>query len=295
MPLSLCGGERFDPLRKTLLTNMSLLWLANFDIFPCRLFEGAYQWLTLLLGKRSGQDAGTHETYVTHIQRWYTPERATLIKHIIYTPVQYRQRGDVFPKLCSQLQEEIIQKMIIIAGTNTLSLLVSSTKTEHALYYQEATNTWMKVTRHVPYYKKNGVVTRPRHGRFLYFEDANKASMVCALMNSSLFYIRFATYSDGFHLSHALVQSFPVLSALCVDKPLLALAWRLEEGIRRHAVYSTRNTKTEDKIEIEEYRIACSKPIIDEIDGILARYYGFTDEELDLILYYDHKYRMGRA
>lgn len=36
-----------------------------------------------------------------------------------------------------------------------------------------------------------------------------------------------------------------------------------------------------------------SKPIIDEIDTVLARHYGFTDEELDFIVNYDIKYRMG--
>ena len=37
-----------------------------------------------------------------------------------------------------------------------------------------------------------------------------------------------------------------------------------------------------------------SKAIIDEIDRVLARHYGFTDEELDFIVNYDVKYRMGR-
>ena len=36
-----------------------------------------------------------------------------------------------------------------------------------------------------------------------------------------------------------------------------------------------------------------SKPIIDEIDKVLAQHYGFTDEELDFIINYDIKYRMG--
>lgn len=36
-----------------------------------------------------------------------------------------------------------------------------------------------------------------------------------------------------------------------------------------------------------------SKPIIDEIDQLLAQHYGFTDEELDFIINYDIKYRMG--
>jgi hypothetical protein len=37
-----------------------------------------------------------------------------------------------------------------------------------------------------------------------------------------------------------------------------------------------------------------SKPIIDEIDKALAEHYGFTDEELDFIINYDIKYRMGK-
>jgi len=42
----------------------------------------------------------------------------------------------------------------------------------------------------------------------------------------------------------------------------------------------------------EEYYPAKSKPIIDEIDKVLAQHYGFTDEELDFIVNYDIKYRM---
>ncbi|MCX6645066.1 MAG: hypothetical protein NTY09_01705 [bacterium] len=36
-----------------------------------------------------------------------------------------------------------------------------------------------------------------------------------------------------------------------------------------------------------------SKPIIDEIDRILAKHYGFMDEELDFIINTNIKYRMG--
>ena len=41
------------------------------------------------------------------------------------------------------------------------------------------------------------------------------------------------------------------------------------------------------------FKPALSKPIIDEIDKILAKHYGFTEEELDFIINYDIKYRMG--
>ena len=38
-----------------------------------------------------------------------------------------------------------------------------------------------------------------------------------------------------------------------------------------------------------------NRPILDEIDTVLAGHYGFTVEELDFILIYDIKYRMGRG
>jgi hypothetical protein len=37
-----------------------------------------------------------------------------------------------------------------------------------------------------------------------------------------------------------------------------------------------------------------SKPLIDAVDQALAKHYGFTDAELDFIINYDIKYRMGQ-
>jgi hypothetical protein len=45
------------------------------------------------------------------------------------------------------------------------------------------------------------------------------------------------------------------------------------------------------KIQIFNPRL--SKSIVDEIDKVLAKHYGFTEEELDFIINYDIKYRMG--
>jgi hypothetical protein len=45
--------------------------------------------------------------------------------------------------------------------------------------------------------------------------------------------------------------------------------------------------------EYDELDASHSKPILDEIDIVLARDYGLTEEELDFIVNYDIKYRMG--
>jgi hypothetical protein len=141
----------------------------------------------------------------------------------------------------------------------------------------------------------------PPHGRFLYFHAASTAQAIMAIMNSSLFYVWFATFSDGFHLSHTLVKDFPVSNELYGQQELLHLSQALQQSIKAHARKSTRNTRITSRpnkdqllIELEEYRMSHSKPLIDVIDALLAVHYGFTPEELDFIIHYDHKYRMGK-
>ena len=51
---------------------------------------------------------------------------------------------------------------------------------------------------------------------------------------------------------------------------------------------------TGNNVIYEEYHQKISKPEIDEIDKVLAEHYGFTQEELDFIINYDIKYRMGK-
>ena len=47
-------------------------------------------------------------------------------------------------------------------------------------------------------------------------------------------------------------------------------------------------------VSYQRFRPDSAKPIMDDIDRVLAKHYGFTDEELDFIINYDIKYRMGR-
>ncbi len=61
------------------------------------------------------------------------------------------------------------------------------------------------------------------------------------------------------------------------------------------ALQETIRSKTRGEVSSQLYVGSRSKPIIDEIDRALAKHYGFTDEELDFIINYDIKYRMGGA
>ena len=302
VPLSICSSERFSVLRQKLTAQTEQLWLANFEIFPCRLFDNAYQRLTILLALHHNTQSDTsHELFVTQLQRWYAAERPYLLSTMHYTQVRDTIRPTTFPRLAASCQETILRKLITRAEDGTLAHLLALTNTPHFVYYQEATNYWMKATCRIPFYRKNGVVMHPPHSRILFFADHATASAVMALMNSSLFYLWFATYADGFHLSHILVKDFPMDNDICQQKGLTELACQLEQDISAHAHLSTRNPRAEhrqdgasDRIELEEYYMVYSKPLLDQIDAQLAHYYALTADELDFIINYDVKYRMGQ-
>ncbi len=293
VPLSICGAQRFSPLRHLLTSNSAQLWVANFAIFPCRLFEGAFQRLSLVFAQLA--EAQDCQIATTQIQRWYTIERPFLFPLISYTPTRM-SNDTIFPKLASSLQEDILAKILARAEEKTLTNLLCTSPTPHFVYYQEATNYWTKASCLVPFYRKNGRVMAPSHGRMLHFKEQSLAQAIMALLNSSLFYLWFMTYSDGFHLTHALVKSFPINYEPSFFTELAVFAHQLQGDIQCHTQRSTRNTQnnvqSEHRIELEEFHMGCSKMLLDKIDGVLASYYGFTSEELDFIVNYDEKYRL---
>lgn len=298
VPLSLCGSPRFASLRTLLRQSTTTLWLTHFEIFPCRLFEGAFQRLTLLLARRDISASETHQAYSTRIQRWYTSERPHLIELIHYTPLDSAPDTTTFLKLAAPPHAQILHILARLPRQVALGSLLESTYTPYFVYYQEATNYWTKAICHIPFYKKDGILMTPPHGRFLYVSSEELARVIMAVMNSSLFYTWFATHSDGFHLTHTLVKAFPLPSDLLKSKPLQELALELEHDILRHAHYSTRHTRENVQhthvglhIELMEYMLSRSRPLLDQIDTLLAEFYGFTAEELSFLLHYDQKYR----
>ena len=111
------------------------------------------------------------------------------------------------------------------------------------------------------------------------------------MLNSSLFYWYYSAMSDCEHVNDDLVKKFPVPKQSTAD--LAKLGTRLTASLTKHAVRKSIQTAQGHTVVYDEYRIANSKPIIDEIDAVLAEHYGFTAEELDFIVNYDIKYRMG--
>jgi len=229
---------------------------------------------------------------MTKLFRWYSIERSTLIDGLSYQELFQEEGINLLRKTSDRYNEKIFSTVSDKSSKSNIALFTIKQST-HFIYYQEATNYWMKAVCRIPYYKKNGSIETPDHGRIINFQNEQISRSAMQLINSSLFYLWYSTFSDGFHLSDFLVKNFPV-SKYLPDMFTMNSYTTLENSIKSNSVIGNRNTKKGDIIEIEEFKISKSKPIIDQIDTVLAQHYGFTEEELDFIINYDIKYRMGK-
>lgn len=78
-----------------------------------------------------------------------------------------------------------------------------------------------------------------------------------------------------------------------LDNEVNKLAKELEQDLEKNKQELVVKSATRGIVSSFVYKKRYSKPIIDEIDKMLAGHYGFTEEELDFIINYDIKYRMG--
>ena len=133
----------------------------------------------------------------------------------------------------------------------------------------------------------------PPHGRVIYFNSPQACAFAACLVNSSLFYWYYSALSDCEHINDALIRAFKIPDSWDSDDWLSYEAC-LAGSLNENAMRKTIATKQGHKIEYDELDASKSKSAIDQIDRVLAQHYGFTDEELDFIVNYDIKYRMGR-
>jgi hypothetical protein len=293
--LPIVSSTRMDTMRAFLRRVASFVAVITCDDRPGKLFDGLQHCRGTIFILQRCSGAANARLWSSGYRRW-----ATAVLEFLFPVTTFAEvgEGDIqqgqFPKLASALQVSAYKKLFAHSN-RSLGLAASDRATKDFVFYQESAQYWVKTTVGLPYYAKNGCVGAPAHGRYLYFKDARLARIACAILHSSLFYTYFIAYGDCFHVSDTLAASFPVPPAALENKSLDTLGAKLMRDLERNVEKKTINTKDGDKITYDEFRVGESKPILNDIDRVLAGHYGFTAEELDFIMNYDIKHRLGGA
>ena len=127
--------------------------------------------------------------------------------------------------------------------------------------------------------------------------NSEHKEVLFATLNSNLFFWFFITFSDCRNVNSREILKFPIdLSSFDKEQSLALkkLSKKLMKDFVDNSIFQPRNDKRAGLLEIQSFRPREAKPIIDDIDKVLAKHYGFWDEELDFVINYDIKYRMGK-
>ena len=297
VPMSFVSTERVGSVRGLLLQKSSMFWVSNYsgDAHPAVLFDGVKMRLSIVIGQRSSSMESPKKLFSTRFQRWYSEARENLFESISYQTVSDRLLlNGLIPKLGSSIEADILAKLY--AQRRRLGHFVMSSS-DHSIYAHRIVAHFIKAFDFVPHFwnEKDGT-KRSEDYKVFAFRSAAEAMLAAAVLNSTTFYYFYLLYSDAYHCGRELILAFP-LDLSSVDGNLAKRLRELNRELMEDMESNARRRRIEYRtgwIEYDEFYPRLSKPIIDEIDRVLAKHYGFTEEELDFIIHYDIKYRMGR-
>jgi len=291
VPLSLVCTKRTSALRKVITPKRA--WISCFDMRPSSLFEGVAQRLAIILSENRHSDTSSVGGY----RRWTTEERNHLIETTTYTDTNFEANIESFAKLSSDLESGILKK---ISG-NSLERFIDE-KSE-PIYIHRIVRYFIKALSFIPLFigADGNRGKSEDYKKFCFIESERE--VIIPFLNSSLFYWFWRTHSDGFHCGFNDVYLMPYNHEI---KPEIRFALASFSQDLMQVFQDSSSVKSistqKGTIQYQEFSPKSAKPIIDEIVGaaspvenrVLAHHYGFTDEELDFIINYDIKYRMGR-
>ncbi len=288
VPISSVCTDRTSSLQKFYRNEYNSI-ISSFDVFPARIFEGPAQRVAILFFQ---YNKNNKSFYVSKYYRWFQQERPCLVKNISFiNNLNFNNIGWT-ARINKSIEINILNKLAPQAKLETYF----TKKSTSPIFVHRIINNFIKAIDFKPYFKRqDGTITHSDDFKLLHTSLDNK-HIIISLLNSNLFYWYWRIHGDGFHCGFKDINKFSCSIHTMnnnIKNELIDISLRLNENFNINSEIRVRNQKKTGRVELQTFFIGKSKPIIDEIDKVLAKHYGFTEEELDFIINYDIKYRMG--
>ncbi len=283
LPTSSISTERMAELQKYLLD--AGLVHSSYGFRPSKLFEGAASaniHLTIILLSKS---FGATPFSLHHI-KWNAAFRPYLFQTLPpYTKTSPKiiEHFKKIPRLSAHIHLDILMKLL-----NRSAVRSAFSTSSNKVYYRTTGGLHYRVFTTFP--------TLSRKESAIAFRDTTSRDIAFCAYASNLWNFFYYTFSNCLDVARFEISLFPMgFENFEPDlmRQLSALSKKLDKDLRQNAHYETRHYKNTGAVKCYTIEMRDSKPIIDEIDWALGKHMGFTEEELDFIINYDIKYRMG--
>ena len=296
LPLASVSTERLKPLHDYLHNLSGNLFVASFSTRPSKIFKNAEQRVAIIMGTKKHKPSDKMKVFTTKYNMWYSSERKSLFKQLKFSQMTETIDGFTgFPKISEEYGYSILSKMK--AKLNYLDAYFSSQKTNNSIYYHRGLRYWAKVLAQPAeiIYATGERKTSDTYIQVNLKNDIPK-NIILAILNTNLFYWYWLVWSDCRMLNKREIQYFPfdinMLTSSQYEKLITLGNTLMEDYIQNSKRFEIRHP-SKGQMEYSEFYPKMSRNIIIEIDNILADYYGFTNEELDYIINYEIRFRLG--
>ena len=279
IPLSGMSIDGFTKFQNLIYHNCSS-WNSYYsgDRNPSELFTGVKIRAGIYLARKT---KSVHK-FVSRYLKYYSNER-----QILFNKIKYVECYDCIsaPKLDGEIGRSIMEKLLTFGKP-----LASEFQNDSYIYYHAAPIYWCKALMDIDSLRRRGLNIADSYKRremSLKYKD-----FAFSLLNSSTFFYYWIVLSDCYNLTKKYISEIRVPDSLS-ENTLKKEADCLNKDLNNNIQIAEYQYTNRGMVRFAQFFPKKSKPIIDEIDKVLAKHYGFTEEELDFIINYDIKYRMG--
>ena len=284
VPMALVSTQRMKSIRR--IIEARRVYYSNYSWRPGKLFDEVNRALTIFVAV-----SGHSNPYATNYIKWNSNTREMLIDNLNYT-LSDNTFADSYwiGKIGNPIDNILLTKLS--ASKKTVSYLLS--KNGNNIFYKTTGGLYWKVfTDFAPKFLENGIEGHSSRETSIIVNNSNEASKLVALLSSSLYWWWYTLTSNLRDLNPSDIANFYLPPKWEECSSLISLGQKYVNDLSENSSMLERNQKGKGLTSVQSFKISLSKTIIDEIDTLLAQHYGFTEEELDYIINYDIKYRMG--
>jgi hypothetical protein len=274
------------------------LWVSYYSNRPAQLFEGAQNFLSIFIvhkAPRGDENSSAKCTLnTTKLYRWASTERSTLFSLHHFTSIDRTVKFPkyAFPKFASLIENSIAKKILSKPRRLSDSCRDSGSSKNWAVYCYGGVY-WTKARTFDSPVIKNGIKAKSTADRPFFTDGQITPLAAVSLLNSGTHFWFWANFSDCRNKTYSVILDIPIdTQRMAEDQALVSLGRSLMSDYKSNAERKVRDGKR-GRTEFDEFYPKKSKSLLDEIDRTLGDHFGFSDEELDYILNYEVKYRLG--
>ncbi len=287
--------KRMDVLRNYMTNKYKTNWLINLagDWHPGKLFDGVRSQFTIW----SSTNAYDKGLYSTNYLRWYNTEREMLFNNFNYAINKQEDFDKSFYKI-GTINDSIITSKVSLNKRSISSYKLNSSTKNKFEYRNAGIAYYLIAIDFKQYFRVNGSDSKSSTLFSFYTDKSSEKIAILSVLNSNLFSHFYFLYSNCYHLMSDDLNQFNIdvdqISASNL-KLLQLYTGNYMNSLNSTSINKKTNYKTKGEVIYQEFYPKHCKKSMNMIDNVLAQHYGFTQEELDFIINYDIKYRMGKT